>query len=657
MQALLSTGTGLLAAALFGAASTASAQGQFPAQPVPQERSMGVNLTAVHDYTPEWRFVDVFKMSREWIPQVPGFGGPFDTGVPLTLDANGWPLLNAGEAAGTLMLHELDGHYPGGTYTVLYDGTGSITFGLDSSVISSQPGEIKINVIQGNGGIYLKIESSDQNDPIRNIRVIMPGFENTYQSEPFHPTFLERLEPYKFLRFMEWQRTNNQTMSDWAERPLVTDYTQTTSKGVALEYCVDLCNLTGKDGWFCVPHLYDDNSVREMARFLRDNLDPELKIYLEYSNEVWNGIYSQGQFSETQGLIAGLDPNSNIAGFKWYADRSVEIFQIFNQEFGASADQRLVRVLGGQSANPFVGTSVMDHNNAAQFADGLAIAPYFADTFGFPDQAAITLGKTVDEILADAEVDILIDTKQQIESNRDAAAQRGLALFAAEGGQRMAGEGPFQSNQFLADLFFAANRDPKMKDLMMLYLQQWQELTESGVIAMFESCTTFSIFGTYGLLEWQDQPLDQAPKYDAISEFAGQLEGITEFGTACGAIEITPISDPVIGNADFGVKLEGALPGVPCFLALGAENVDWLGIPLPLDLASFGAPGCELLIQLDQVNTTVSDADGVATFALPVPNDAGLVGKDIYAQWGATDLAANALGLVLSEALRLEVLD
>lgn len=642
--ALLSTGLG-------------TAHAQLPDQPVSQDRSMGVNLTAVHDYTPEWRFVDVFKMSREWIPQVPGFGGPFDTGVDLTLTADGWPLLNAGEAAGTLMLHELDGHYPGGVYTVLYDGSGTMTFGLDSSIASSQPGEIKINVNQGNGGIYLKIEDSDIADPIRNIRVIMPGFENTYQSQPFHPTFLERLEPYAFLRFMEWQRTNNQTMSAWFERPLTTDYTQTTSKGVALEYCVELCNTAGKDGWFCVPHLYDDNSVREMARFLRDNLDPNLKIYLEYSNEVWNGIYTQGQFSETQGLIAGLDPNMNIAGFKWYADRSVQIFQIFNQEFGGSADQRLVRVLGGQSANPFVGTTVMDHNNASQFADGLAIAPYFADTFGFPDEAAVTLTKTVDEILDDAEVDILIDTKNQIEQNRDAASQRGLSLFAAEGGQRMAGEGPFQSNQFLADLFFQANRDPRMKDLMMLYLQQWQELTESGVIAMFESCTTFSIFGTYGLIEWQDQPIDQAPKFDAISDFAKQLEGITEFGTACGAIEITPMGTTAIGDADFGVKLEGALPGAPCFLALGAENIDWLGVPLPLDLASFGAPGCELLIQLDQVNTTVSNADGEANLALPVPNDAGLVGKDVYVQWAATDLGANALGLVLSEALRLEVLN
>lgn len=656
MQTFRLTDAGLLTAAVL-LGTTASAQGLYPAQPVPQQRSLGVNLSPVHDYTPEWRFVDVFKMSREWIPQVPGFGGPFDTGIPLTLDANGWPLLNPGEAAGTLMLHALDGHYPGGTYTVLYEGTGTITFGLDSSVITSQPGEIQINVDQGTGGIYLKIEASDLTDPIRNIRVIMPGFENTYLNEPFHPTFLERLEPYKLLRFMEWQRTNNQTMSDWAGRPLATDPTQATSKGVALEYCVDLCNLTGKDGWFCVPHLYDDNSVREMARFLRDNLDPNLKLYLEYSNEVWNGIYAQGQHSESQGLLAGLDPNPNIAGFKWYADRSVEIFKIFNQEFGASADQRLVRVLGGQSANPFVGTTVMDHNDAYLSADGLAIAPYFADNFGFPDQAATTLTKTVDELLADAEVDLLVDTRQQIEQNRDAAAERGLALFAAEGGQRMAGEGPFQSNQTLADLFFAANRDPQMKELMMLYLQQWQELTESGVIAMFESCTTFSIFGTYGLLEWQDQPINQAPKYDAIEEFAGQLEGITKFGTACGPIEITPVSDPLIGNTDFAVRLEGALPGAVCFFALGAENVDWQGTPLPIDLSPQGAPGCEVLIQLDQVLPTAADAHGVASYALPVPHDAGLIGKDIYTQWAATDTTANVLGLVLSEALRLEVLD
>ena len=139
----------------FGAAflstGLGTAHAQLPDQPVSQDRSMGVNLTAVHDYTPEWRFVDVFKMSREWIPQVPGFGGPFDTGVDLTLTADGWPLLNAGEAAGTLMLHDLDGHYPGGVYTVLYDGTGTMTFSITR--VDSESGEF--------AGVFTAIQPSD----------------------------------------------------------------------------------------------------------------------------------------------------------------------------------------------------------------------------------------------------------------------------------------------------------------------------------------------------------------------------------------------------------------------------------------------------------------------------------------------------------------
>ena len=46
------------------------------------------------------------------------------------------------------------------------------------------------------------------------------------------------------------------------------------------------------DPWFSIPHRADDY-VRHFAETVRESLDPILKVYIEYSNEVWNDVYPQ----------------------------------------------------------------------------------------------------------------------------------------------------------------------------------------------------------------------------------------------------------------------------------------------------------------------------------------------------------------------------
>jgi len=53
-----------------------------------------------------------------------------------------------------------------------------------------------------------------------------------------------------------------------------------------LEHIVDLCNRLGASPWINVHHLADDAYVRQMATFLKLNLRPDLRIYVEHSNEV-----------------------------------------------------------------------------------------------------------------------------------------------------------------------------------------------------------------------------------------------------------------------------------------------------------------------------------------------------------------------------------
>ena len=108
---------------------------------------------------------------------------------------------------------------------------------------------------------------------------------------------------------------------------------------------IDLANARGANPWFCMPHLADDDYVRQFARLVKERLRPDLKAYVEYSNEVWNWIYPATHFADAEGKRLKLgDP----AFGRYYSQRSVEVFRIWEEELGRD---RLVRVLASQFVN------------------------------------------------------------------------------------------------------------------------------------------------------------------------------------------------------------------------------------------------------------------------------------------------------------------
>jgi hypothetical protein len=73
-------------------------------------------------------------------------------------------------------------------------------------------------------------------------------------------------------------------------------------------------------------------------------------------------------------------------------------------------------------------------------------------------------------------------------------------------------------------------------------------------------------------------------------------------------------------------------------------------VPLPLSLTPLGMVGCNLLTD---INTTVVVSGGTsATWLLPVPNFAALIGALFYNQALVLDTAANAAGLTASNGGR-----
>jgi hypothetical protein len=479
----------------------------------PAKAPLGINLGGIASYNPQWSFTDAFKMARPWISQCKGCG--WDKGGPLDLSPEGWvQSLPPDHWAETILL---DGaSRPVGEYVILYEGEGTITFGLNSAtIISSAPGRMVITITPGNG-LYLQVRAVNPDNPIRNIRVIMPGFEATYQTtDRFHPLFLERLKPFDTLRFMDWMETNGSEISTWDQRPKPTDATYSLH-GAPVEEMVALANKLNVNPWFTLPHLADDNYVTQFATYVRDNLNPGLKAYIEYSNETWNPQFKQAHYVIEQGLALGLATDSFQAGLFYHSKRAVEMFTIWENVFGGT--NRIVRVLAAQSANSWTGVQVMSHNDAYLKADVLAIAPYFGGFLGSESTADEVSTWSVDKVLDESLNEIRGKIREDMTKNINNAQTRNLTVVAYEGGQHLVGVKSANNNDALNALFIGANRHPRMRELYLEYLNQWSELG-GGMFAHFVDVSPYTKWGSWGALEYQDQDIATAPKYQALMEY------------------------------------------------------------------------------------------------------------------------------------------
>lgn len=479
------------------------------------ESALGINLAGVTYWSSEIVFVDLFRHSQTFKSQAPGKS--YAQGGPLDLTDDGWvrSLRNDGQFADSIVLSRPKLGYPAGIYTCLHDGRGKIEFAYGTKVVSEQPGRILVDVKSDQNLLTVRVTATDPGDPVRNIRVVLPGFADTYEDQPFHPDFLKRWEKFKVLRFMDLQRTNNSEQVHWSDRSTPAMQTQGDEAGVALEYLIKLANTLEADPWFCMPHRATDDYVRSFAEMVKAELKPGLKIYIEYSNECWNGIFAQARYCCDKGKELGLSDNDFQAQLRYCSKRSVEIFGIWTEVFEGT--DRLVRVLAAQSANPWTSEQVMEFEKACTHADALGIAPYFGNALGDPRTQNEVAQMTVDQVL-DKCAQYIAEGNKTIAQQANLATARGLRLVAYEAGQHLVGHGGAENNEPLMDLFHAANRHPRMKSLYLDYLAGWK--ANGGTLAaIFSSTGTWSKWGSWGLMEHHGQPPAEAPKYQAVLQF------------------------------------------------------------------------------------------------------------------------------------------
>lgn len=503
---------------------------------------LGTNLDAVVDYSPQHPFVDAFKTSRSWLTQTETV---WDTGdeASLALDADGWvtslpaPGSSTYDRVATLLFQ--DTAYPAGQYVVTYDGVGTLEYRFDAQLVQSTPGRDVLSVTPS-GGFAIVLRATTPGNHLRNLRVWMPGFDETNgPAQYFHPDFLDLLQGTSTLRFMDWMHTNSTTQQHFADRPLPSHARWTLEgKGVPIEIMVRLANRTRRSPWFTLPHLATDAYVTAFATLVRDTLHPSLVVYVEHSNEVWNDTFPQGAAVEAQGEAnfpggaSGFTKRLNQHG-----RRTAEICDLWQAAWGAQAS-RVRCVLGAAAVNDFTATEAADcplWNGAPCTGHGLwgvAIAPYFAGYLGASDTASTVAGFTLDQLFTEITTGgvlaggpaggAIAETVGWVAAHRAAASARGLALVAYEGGQHLVGHTPAdQDNVAMASLFVAANRDARMGAAYASYLANAWQAEGGELFVHFTAAGTYSKYGSWGAVERSDQPA--TPKNLALKAWADRL--------------------------------------------------------------------------------------------------------------------------------------
>lgn len=551
-------------------------------------RSLGIGLSGIADYSTQMPFLDAFKSSRAWMTQSPS---QWDTGeaAQLDLDPQGWvrSLPAAGTAAydrvSTLMLWDVP--YESGAYRVVYDGTGTLEYGLDAFKLSSAPG---IDTIQADsnkpGGIQLQITATDPNqtgDYVRNIRVYseknLPLVELGMR---FNPDFLTRIKDFGTLRYMDWMAANNSQQQDWANRPTLSDASW-ARKGTPVELMVQLANETGTNPWFNIPHGATDDYIRSFATYVRDHLDPKLKAYVEYSNEVWNWQFTQASYAEAQAKQRWGDNPPGWGGWmQWYGMRAAQTADLWKSVYGSESPNRLVTVVSTQSG--WKGMEDMILNTPAWVAEGHAPAYKSFDAYAVTGYFSGSLGQsqnadTVRSWLSDSDggfgkafqqlrygnllpgSDSAQDTIDSFSDQADVARRYGLQLVGYEGGQHIVGVNGVQDDPQLTNFFIELNRRPEMQAIYQDLLNGWKAAGGTQ-FNQYNDVGAPTQWGSWGALENLHQ--SSSPKYSALESFMVNNPPWWNAGSASTRIGLyqrgSASDDTLTGTDDSDIFLGGA---------------------------------------------------------------------------------------------------
>lgn len=505
--------------------------------------TLGTNLDSCKDYAANMAFADCFRMARAWGTAATPYDGKGTSGP------DGLPIGDFGAVIFT-EVQPTDG-----TYKLSFTGKADVSTPgsnakIQNLVYDAAKNLTTADVVVGlNSQLFMSFKNTNGN--LKNLSLLRPG---CLPGQLFNPAFLKTVRPFKMIRFMDWLQTNGSPIKTWADRKLPTELLQSGSRGVCLEYCIALCNEIGTDAWICIPHMADDDYVVKASQLIKTNLRPELKIYVEYSNEVWNTIFAQTSWNYTQAQadvaagqkdlsLEGVDTNIYYWGRRRVAKRIAEIGKVFKNNLGA---ERVRPILANQIADPSVGRAQLQYlaKYYAPVSDviyGTAGAPYFATKAHLEDildpitgkatGQKVKAGSTVQTVLDGLKSSVISNVAKWVPQAWDGKATsadtptlsslakfHGVKFLLYECGQHLV-SGNDPARQALEK---GAQLDPQMYDIMGLYLNGMSPNVDGA--CYFVNVGGWGS-GQYGYWGAQYQIDIETPKSKALAEAAIKLNG------------------------------------------------------------------------------------------------------------------------------------
>lgn len=345
--------------------------------------------------------------------------------------------------------------YPRGTYTLRFDGTGTVIVGGDAAATTCTGTDASCTVFvePTTAGVDLFITSSDaESDPITNVDLLLPGYTDEHQ---FYEPFVEKVRAFGFLRTLNLIQVNHYPCSNlehatgnsalttcthtWAGRT-DPEGIQATRRGVAWEHIIALANEARVGLWITIPHAATDEYVTELGTLLRDNFWGW--VIDELSNETWNGTFEQELYFQRLGAeqgwgtgTGGNTPNQ-AAQQRAYVNRSAEVGELLDDVFTGADAARLRHVIGSFAFSTAETTALIAAMQSATYNptgfqwDAIAIAPYIAGTLGGSVD-------TVAELVADTAADLASKITTYVEPQFALIDAAGLEMWAYEGGLLM----------------------------------------------------------------------------------------------------------------------------------------------------------------------------------------------------------------------------
>ncbi len=435
---------------------------------------------------------------RDWLPPILAdvlqntagirIWAQLNTEDPVAVDADGWPTSDA-----RIWLWHNQPNPRLGTYTLTFEGQATVAFTSPAMVVQSnvydantESSVVTLSLVAPT--TELRMSLTNTNGGVRNVKLMRPVAPGATEShgpdEVVDRVMRDQLARLDIIRYMDPSNINANPEIAWSDRRLPDKFqnrrisysvagSNMRETGVAWEYIIAIANATMTDAYICLPAMADDDYITKVAQMFRYGsdgvnpytepqanpvwapLDPDLKLYVEYSNENWNtgGAFPQSTYVANRGIAlvtADLNHTLNYDGFiasadqissnggnlrlRYSAYRASQMSRLFRDVF---PDEMMTRV------RPLWCYQVKQNNTddvhgldfiSGYYASSEGLAPsYFFWGAGPANYRAAGSGATIDTVWTTGQMD-RATFKTRMTNNARMIASYGIPFVTYEGG-------------------------------------------------------------------------------------------------------------------------------------------------------------------------------------------------------------------------------